>query len=369
MRNFTPANVNSPLAAALQNLGMAYLGGIQSPGEIERKRAESDLLQSQTRESRLAGDKTQAGLTANSDLANAVRVYAAGARNNEYDPLGALASLGPAAFAGEGIGGAGDLSDLLRMIASLNGSEDQISRAAAGAGGSPLSAGQRFTSDAIAGVERDARGQEVRLLGMEEAGLNGRNDADNLSNRIEQELIQSGTTQREDMSNTAAGQRNEASIAGEMARLLSSQEFDGGQNAADRTNKLDVAAMKDSGGAGALGPDEVSELAGKALLNGMSEEILAVMQSNPELFLTVKAETERLIDEGALPGAAALQAMSGVETSPADPGGIFGYGASAPSATRTSPIAPPAGSRTPGKVYETPQGPMTWTGTGWLPAS
>lgn len=33
------------------------------------------------------------------------------------------------------------------------------------------------------------------------------------------------------------------------------------------------------------------------------------------------------------------------------------------------PPAPPAGQRRSGSVYNTPRGPMTWTGTGWLPAN
>lgn len=36
---------------------------------------------------------------------------------------------------------------------------------------------------------------------------------------------------------------------------------------------------------------------------------------------------------------------------------------------RNPPPAPPSGQRQRGSVYNTPRGPMTWTGTGWLPAN
>ncbi|CUW38783.1 protein of unknown function [Magnetospirillum sp. XM-1] len=43
--------------------------------------------------------------------------------------------------------------------------------------------------------------------------------------------------------------------------------------------------------------------------------------------------------------------------------------AAAPVKAPQQPAIPPMASRVKGKVYDTPRGPMTWTGTGWVPAA
>lgn len=389
----------TPVAAAIHELGQAYLGGLKSPREQAAEQAEIGYREALTKQANTAAAKAQQEIDGRRAAAGGVR-----AGMSQADAASVASGM-------IGSGDTGNLGNALLAVLSNFGADQSpqaIGRAMVGSGE------QLDPAKGVTVADRDA--QAARMQG----------EAVELEN-----IQQAGQTKRQGMADAAAGDRNrysesQANVrnAADNERALQTNREDNWtsiqtnreDNKASRANNQDdnarilksdregrqqtaaLAALKEVGEIMTGGsktpkeptvrPSDLENLRGE-LYARVPQELGPDYVLPPELDSQLMTRTAELYRQTGDAAQAADQAWKEANPQVAGQGWFDGQprleaangSPPAPNASTTPAPAvqdgqggqqaqqvPPAPQRQKGAVYQTPKGPMKWTGTGWVPA-
>lgn len=395
----------TPIAASIQRLGHAYLASRKSPEEVARLEAEAGLRAAQTRDA-----EAQAKLN---ELKYTGLQGAAGAITPNMDPAG-LAVLG------QNMARSGDLSNLGNvLLAALsinpNATPDALIRARTGAGlvtkpGEGVTAadraqeGQTQQGYAMEKTAAEQAGQNARQ-GMADAGALERTmrqiaaqvniaDADRAARAAAPVAVSSGASlmtplgrviQTAPVAPSADVARPVTLSAGQELRSATGELLATNTNPATSGAPLDVtaddwgdiewAALTSIPGAVVEGPEGDPTMSPDLMATLDPARLAAARQVGSQTYQASRnaaaAQQAFLQALGIAPGTTFQPAQDGWFSD--TPAQMAGPTAAAPAAPAPGPAAPspatvpPPAQRVVGRIYDTPRGPMAWTGTGWLP--